>query len=163
MAEWVTKKSGWCLIENTFDWTSFPGISVKCFEQSWELTFILYFRFTINFSVPYRVCMTSLGWFHLVGSSHHFSSFLPVLPAHHWLLKRHDPPINVLTKQNWLHKVKRWMFIRILMLSLKSPRVTPTLSVSKKPRNVHKVSPLNCVYFQPVNGTWKHLLTVFTL
>ena len=28
---------------------------------------------------------------------------------------------------NWLHNVKRWMFIRIPTLSLKLPRVTPTL------------------------------------
>ena len=113
------------------------------------------------------------------------------------------PPINVLSKQNWLRNVERWMFIRITMLSLKSPQVTPTLwplptgsvhlagcgvnlcsrdtasrdhafpsgllatptTVSKTPhgRCVHIVKRPYCVYFQPLNGTWKHILTVFML
>ena len=41
---------------------------------------------------------------------------------------------------------------------------TPT-TVSKTPRGrcVHRVKRPYCVYFQPLNGTQKHILTVFTL
>ena len=41
---------------------------------------------------------------------------------------------------------------------------TPT-TVSKTPRGrcVHRVKRPYCVYFQPINATRKHILTVFTL